>query len=74
MNLKIGTLEGLVVLHHGIPHRRLVLEGHVGKIVSTNLQEGNLATHFKVIEQDLLGDLSGNVAHDDGVIGLVVVR
>lgn len=74
LDLKTRTFEGLVVLAHGVLHRRLVLEGHVGKIVSTNLQECNSATILEVIVQILLGDFVGNIPHDNGLLGLVVMR
>lgn len=74
MNLKTRALERLVVLVQGITHRRLVLEGNVGKIVGTNLQKCNLAAILKVLEQVFLGDLPGNVPHDDGEVRLVFMR
>lgn len=64
----------MVVLVHSVTHRRFILKCDICKIVRTNLQERYFATILKVFEQILFRDFGSDVAHDDRVVGLVVVR
>lgn len=64
----------MIVLVHSVTHRCFVLKCDICKIVRTNLQERYFATILKVFKQILFRDFGSDVAHDDRVVGLVVVR
>lgn len=74
LNLKIRSLQWLVIFIHSIANGRLVFESDVGEIVRTNLKECYLPAFFKMIIKVLFGDFSSNVAHDDRVVGLEHLR
>lgn len=74
LNLQVGSLQRHAIFVDGIPNGQLVLESDVGEIVGTNLQECNLATFFKMLEEVFFGDFSSDVPHDDRMIRLEELR
>lgn len=74
LHLELATLQRNVILGHCVTHRRLVFKADVSKIIGTNLQEHDLPAVLKVFKQSFLVYFLMDVPHDDGQIGLKVLR
>lgn len=74
MDLELGSLQRDVALGHRQFDGILVLEADVGKIVGTNLQKHDLAAVLEVVKQGFLRNFLVNVSHDNGQVGLELLR